>query len=484
MTLKLYNTLSQKKETFVPKDKHNVKLYVCGPTVYDLLHIGNFRGAIFFNFLRHWLEILGYTVNYAVNFTDIDDKIIQRAHELNKDPLQLSEFYIDEYVKDYQSLSLSPHSINPKCTHHIPSMILFIENLIKKQKAYHVDGSVFFEVSTYKEYGKLSNKNIDDLGQVHRVDPDPRKKSPLDFILWKPAKAGEPAWDSPWGKGRPGWHIECSAMNKEIFGDQIDIHGGGIDLIFPHHENEIAQTEALTDKPFSTFWVHHNFIRFGDDKMSKSKGNVVQARSFIQQYHPEILKFLILSVHYRSEINFETKQIYQAISRLARIYKALKEAKELAENHHPSNEFNAVLNESSTKFKEGLNDDLNTPIAFAAIFELIRHFNNELTTLKKKNPLLKGAAFQTYQFIIEKGKAFSLFQEDPSTFLKDCDAILIKEKNINKTQIQDLIEKRNLARQQKDFALADSIRQQLLDLDIIIQDTPTETLWEVNKTLS
>lgn len=481
MHLNLYNTLSRKKETFKPLDKNNVKLYVCGPTVYDLLHIGNFRGAIFFNFLRNWLEEVGYNVTYAVNFTDIDDKIIKRANERDKDPLELSQHYIKEYMIDYNSLSLKKHDINPTCTQHIGGMINFIENLIKENKAYHVEGTVFFNIDSFKEYGKLSNKNCDDLGQVHRIDPDPRKKSVLDFVLWKPAKEGEPSWDSPWGKGRPGWHIECSAMNKAIFGDQIDIHGGGIDLIFPHHENEIAQSEALSNKTFSTFWVHHNFIRFGDDKMSKSKGNVVQTRDFINQYHPEILKFIILSVHYRSEINFEKKQIYQSISRLCRIYKALKDAAQLADNYPASDSFEALVKETNEKFNNGLNDDLNTPIAFAALFELVRQFNNELGSKKKKDPQLKGAAQHLLNVFKERSKILSLFNEDPDDFLKQCDEILIKEKNINPDNINELIQKRNDARKNKDFATADQIRDELIESEILIQDTPEGTIWEVNK---
>ncbi|RAP32218.1 cysteine--tRNA ligase [Candidatus Marinamargulisbacteria bacterium SCGC AG-414-C22] len=481
MTLTLYNTLSRTKETFKPLHEKNVKLYVCGPTVYDLLHVGNFRGPIFFNLVRNWLENLGYNVTYAVNFTDIDDKIIKRANETNKDPLQLSQHYIAEYKKDYARLSLKKHDINPTCTNHIESMVTFINDLIQKDKAYHIEGTVFFSVPKSKDYGKLSNKKIEDLDQFNRIDPDTRKHSNLDFVLWKPAKPGEPSWDSPWGKGRPGWHIECSAMNKDIFGEQIDIHGGGIDLVFPHHENEIAQTEALTEKKFSTFWVHHNFIRFGDEKMSKSLGNVIKTRDFVNDYHPEILKFLILSVHYRSEINMEQKQVHQAIGRLCRIYKTLKEANKIANNYTPSSEFEQAYTNADTKFTAGLNDDFNTPIAFAALFELIRHFNHDLTQKKKKDHTLQGAAYKLVEWITSKGSLLALFQEDPSLFLKHCDNILIKAYNLDTNWIEEQIKNRTTARQAKDFTAADQIRDTLLKKNILIQDTPTGTTWEINK---
>ena len=270
MSLIIYNTLSKKKEVFSPIKAPDVKFYVCGPTVYDLLHIGNFRGVIFFNVVRRWLERLDYSVNFVLNFTDIDDKIIARAAENNTDTRSLTAHYIEEYQKDVSLLDIKPHDINPKCTDHISDMITFITGLIETGHAYEIDGSVFFEISTFSEYGKLSGKKLDDLNAGHRVDPDPRKRNRLDFVLWKPAKDGEPSWESPWGHGRPGWHIECSAMTHAHHGEQIDIHGGGIDLIFPHHENEIAQSECFTGKAFSKFWMHHNFIRFGDDKMSKS----------------------------------------------------------------------------------------------------------------------------------------------------------------------------------------------------------------------
>jgi len=484
MTIKLYNTLGREKQDFKPHNPDEVKIYLCGPTVYDLLHIGNFRGVIFFNLVRRWLEHLDYGVKFVLNFTDVDDKIINKAAENNEDALTLSKRYIEEYKADYARLQLSPHELNPKCTDHIDDMIQFISGLINKNHAYATDdGSVFFDIHSNKDYGKLSGKNIDDLEAGHRIEPDPRKKNPLDFVLWKPAKEGEPSWESPWGNGRPGWHIECSAMNHAIFGDCIDIHGGGIDLIFPHHENEIAQSESLTGHCFATYWMHNNFIRFGDEKMSKSLGNVIKARDFMDTYHPEILKFMILSVHYRSELNIDQNNSHQSISRLARIYHAIQMAQQYPspQANQAHDAFEAVLTSASEKLTEGLNDDFNTPIAFASIFEVVREFNALTDSLKKKNPQLHSAAASFLKWINEKGKLLALFQEEPNTFLSTLDAILIKEKNIDIQEVDRLIEARNKARAEKDYEKSDQLRDALLKLDIQVQDGPDGTTWEVKK---
>ncbi len=482
--LTIYNTLSKQKEVFKPIDANNVKIYLCGPTVYDLLHIGNFRGVIFFNLLRNWIDHIGYSSTFVLNFTDVDDKIIDRAKKEGKSTTELTEHYINEYKQDLRQLNLNDHDINPKCTHHIEDMVTFITRLIEKDHAYHVEGSVFFNISSYSDYGKLSGKKLEDLNQGHRIDPDPRKRHPLDFVLWKPAKKDEPSWDSPWGKGRPGWHIECSAMNLAHHGTQIDIHGGGIDLIFPHHENEIAQTEALTKKTFSTYWVHNNFIRFGDEKMSKSLGNVIKARDYMNQYNPEILKFIILSVHYRSELNIDTKQSHQAISRLARIYYALKKAKELSsdKNQSPDDSFKSRLLYIRESIDASLNDDFNTPKVFASLFEAVRLFNTEIATKKLKDPLLKGNAFQFLLLFKTYGKLFSLFNETPSPFLKELDMILIKDRNIDIEYIESQLLLRKKARESKDFSLSDSIRDKLKKMTVLIQDTPQGTIWEIDKT--
>ena len=320
----LFNSLSKKKEVFFTNKKKEVSMYVCGPTVYDLLHIGNFRGPIFFNFFRNFLEYKGYKVVYVYNYTDIDDKIINRSSEENISTYELSEKYINEFESDYASLKIKKPSFTPKCTDHIDDIIDFINDLIEKGYAYVSSNSVFFSIQKFKRYGKLSGKNTEDLLAGHRVNVNDKKENPLDFVLWKPSSENDPGWDSPWGFGRPGWHIECSAMSRKLLGDQIDIHGGGVDLLFPHHENEIAQSECRSSCTFANFWVHNNLINFDNQKMSKSLGNIIKGRDFIRDYNPEIFKFLILSVHYRSILNFNKKIIDQTIGNLIKIYSALQ----------------------------------------------------------------------------------------------------------------------------------------------------------------
>ena len=326
MTQYIYNTLTKNKEVFIPNQAGQVKMYVCGPTVYDFLHIGNFRGAIFFNLVRNWLEYSGLKVTYVYNYTDVDDKIIQRANAEGVDSSTISERFIQEFEKDFNSLKLRKHDYNPRVTEYMPQIIQFVDDLIKNKKAYVIDGEVFFSIDSFPTYGNLSGKKLDDLEAGQRVEVDQRKKNPFDFVLWKPSKENEPSWDSPWSKGRPGWHIECSAMIQSILGETIDIHGGGIDLIFPHHENEVAQGEGRTGKCYCKTWMHNNFLNMNDEKMSKSLGNVVKGRQFIEAYSAEILKYIMLSSHYRAMFNINDEKIAQTISSLARVYGSLKEA--------------------------------------------------------------------------------------------------------------------------------------------------------------
>ena len=486
MSLKIYNSLGRELQDFIPLQEGKVNMYVCGPTVYDLLHVGNFRGAIVFNVVRNWLEKSGYDVTFVYNYTDIDDKIINRANENGEDPLALSQRFTVEFQKDFQRLKLTPHSHNPKCSDHIQDMIDMIADLIEKEHAYVIDGSVFYAIRKFKEYGKLSGKNIESLEAGHRVDPDTRKKDPLDFILWKPAKEGEPSWDSPWGPGRPGWHIECSAMNHAYFGPQIDIHGGGIDLIFPHHENEIAQSEAYTGRRFSKYWMHNNFINFGNTKMSKSLGNVVKAREFMDQYHPEILKFMMLHVHYRSPLSLATEQVYQSIQGLARIYSVIKQSDQIIATVQGEAqevpEFQQAIVEAQAKIEKSMNDDFGTPSVFAAVFEVVRLFNATYKPGKKNaaSALYLAQAFQS--FLEPLGKVLALFQEPAAEFLQTLDQILIKEKNIDVARVEELIAKRNNARQNKDYALADQCRDELVAMDVLVQDAVDGTTWEVKKT--
>lgn len=486
MALKIYNSLGREKQVFEPLAGDKVKLYVCGPTVYDLLHVGNFRGAIFFNLVRNWLEASGYKVDFVYNYTDIDDKIIKRAHEEGIDPLKLSEKYIEEFEKDFNRLGLTKHEHNPKCTDHIGDMVDFVRGLIDNGHAYEVDGSVFYAIDSFIGYGKLSGKNIEELQAGSRVDPDPRKKNPLDFILWKPAKEGEPAWDSPWGRGRPGWHLECSTMNKCIHGDQIDIHGGGFDLTFPHHENEIAQSEGASGKPFAKYWMHNNFINFGDAKMSKSIGNVVKGRDFMDNYSPEIFKYMILAVHYRSPLNLSTDHIHQAMAALARIYGAMRNAEDVIaraqDERQAHGEFDKLLDQASSKITDALNDDFNTPVFMSVVFDVVRAFNDGYKPGKKVSPQMAAQAEAFLAWIRAQGMLGAVFQVSPEDVLKRLDDILIKEKGIDVAQVEALIAARAQARADKDFQKADQCRDELSSLGIILQDTPTGTTWEVKKT--
>lgn len=485
MNLKIYNTLTKQKEEFVPLKQGEVKIYVCGPTVYDLLHVGNFRGPIFFNLVRNWFEKNGYKVTYVSNFTDVDDKIIKKAQQEKVSASEVSEKYIAEYKTDYEKIGLSKHSCNPKVTEYMPEIIEMIERLIQNQKAYvSEDGEVIYSVRSFESYGKLSGKNLEDLQSGIRVEISDKKKNPLDFTLWKPAKEGEPFWESPWGKGRPGWHIECSAMSAKILGETFDIHGGGIDLIFPHHENEIAQSEGATHKPFVRYWMHWNFINFGAHKMSKSLGNVKTARSFIEQYHPEILKYMMLRAHYRSHIDFGEDQIMDAIQGLARIYSslalaetALKEKQEIVENA----KINDLLLKADNEIRGALNDDFNTSKMFAKIFEVIRFFNSQYRRGQKITPQIYSLAHMFSSWVQEQGKLLSLFNLKPETFLQELDDLLLERKNIKREDVDILVQKRNLARQNKDFKASDELRDVLIKMGIAIQDTPQGTFWEVQK---
>ena len=481
-TLKIFNSLGKKKETFKSINKNRVLMYVCGPTVYDLLHVGNFRGPIFFNFLRNWLEHLGYNVEYVYNYTDIDDKIINRSNKENKSTKEISEQYIDEFKKDYKSLKINFPTQTPKCTEHIDDIIRFIEDLIKKKCAYESEGSVFFSIDKFSDYGKLSGKKPEDLLAGHRVEVNKNKKNPMDFVLWKPSKNNEPGWDSPWGIGRPGWHIECSAMSSKILGPKIDIHGGGVDLLFPHHENEIAQSESNFSNRFANFWIHNNLINFDNQKMSKSLGNIVKARDFIKENNAEIFKFLILSVHYRSILNFNDKILNQTINNLLKIYSSLKLSSEINKSQIVSNPINSYEDYFQNKKQEinaHINNDFNTPAALSVIFELVKKFNL-LAVNKKVTPEIKFFSEKFDDFFVLYGGIFGLFQEKRSNFLKSLNNLLLKSRGITEDYIHTKINDRNLARTKKDFRLSDSIRDELIDLGIELKDNPDgSTGWYV-----
>lgn len=475
--------MTRTKEIFLPINPPEVRIYVCGPTVYDFLHIGNFRGPVVFNLIRNYLELAGYKVVFATNFTDIDDKIIRRANEKGVTSQQLTETFIDEYRKDFEILKIRPHDLTPRVTEHLPAIYEMIAELIDKKSAYVVDGDVWFSIETFKEYGKLSGRNTDELIAGARVEIEEKKRNPLDFALWKSAKPGEPAWDSPWGKGRPGWHIECSAMNKAIFGDQIDIHGGGTDLIFPHHENEIAQTEGCTHKIFSKYWMHWHMLNFSGQKMSKSVGNILSMRDFSAKYHPEIYKFMILSVHYRSTAEFNDEAIHRAISGLARVYSVLSLADYYLEQVPPSGteKMSAVTEGQWKRVLEALSDDFNMAEVFAVIYEVTKSFNQSVRRGLKVNPALTEKCIQLKLFFKHLSGLSSLFGETATAFLKFLDQKLIEIYQIDVSKVEQLISERQKARADKNFALSDQLRDQLNAMKIAVSDTPEGMHWEVSK---
>lgn len=490
MSLKLYNTQTRQKSPFVPQEPGKASIYLCGPTVYDILHIGNFRGAIFFNLLRNWLEKSGLKVTMVYNYTDIDDKIIKKAQAESVESAVISERYIKEFEKDFSRLGLRKHDHNPRVTEFLPQIISFIEDLIKNNKAYVVEGEVFYDTQAFEGYGKLSGKKLDDLVAGQRVEVDQRKKNPADFVLWKPSKQNEPSWPSPWSPGRPGWHIECSAMIQTLIGETVDIHGGGIDLIFPHHENELAQGEGRTGKAYCNHWVHNEFVNLKGEKMSKSLGNVITGRSFMDRYHPEILKYLYLSVHYRTRFDISEEKIFGVMAALHRVYQALFVAQQVLESscqEASSQELQAQAQNSkcqqfysslTQKQSQALDDDLNTGEAMAALFDGIRYFNG-LNLLKKlKNPTSQAQAYAFKNWVTSFGSLMALFEQPPEQFLDQLTDIALREKEVSKEQVEQLVEQRIKARAEKNWQQADEIRDQLDQMGIALVDGSRRG-WEV-----
>ena len=457
--MKVYNTLTKRKEEFVPINDKEVTIYVCGPTVYNLFHIGNARPFVVFDTLRRYLEYRGNHVKFVQNFTDVDDKIINRAREEGLPPAVVSEKYIEEYYKDAMALNVTKATVHPKVTENMEEIIAFVKVLIEKGFAYAVDGDVYYSTRKFTDYGKLSKQNLEELESGARIDVDDRKQDPLDFALWKARKtADEIAWESPWGMGRPGWHIECSVMSTKYLGETIDIHAGGQDLTFPHHENEIAQTEAKTGKPFANYWMHNGYITIDNEKMSKSKGNFFTVRDIRQKYDGEVIRFFLLSGHYRNPINFSEELMEQSKNALARIQNAKSNLEHLAETEalgFSSLEEEAVksLDKYRTKFQESMDDDLNTADAITAIFELIKDVNT-----KVKDGCSKEFAKQCLTLLNELTAVLGLLQEKA-------------EEGIDR-DIQDLIEQRQIARANKDFQRADEIRDILKEKGIALKDTP------------
>lgn len=482
--IRIYNSLHRKLEEFKPLKPGHVTMYVCGPTVYNFLHVGNFRGPVFFNLVRNFFELRNYKVTYALNFTDVDDKIIDRANQEKVDSLEISERYIAEYKKDFASIGLRPHDHNPKVTEYMSAIVQMITTLIENKKAYVSGGDVWYSIESFSEYGKLSGRKPDELLAGVRIEVESGKRNSLDFALWKSAKPGEPSWPSPWGNGRPGWHIECSAMVESLFGPQIDIHGGGTDLIFPHHENEIAQSEGCSHKNFVSYWMHVGMLNFSGQKMSKSLGNFVTMRDFLMQHHSEVYKWMLLSVHYRSQAEFGEEAVHRAHASLGRIYSALSLAESFVKadgDVAKDEKYEAYLKEQWGKVDNALADDFGTPQAMAVLFDVVRDFNSKMKRGQKGTPQLKGKAIAFKEWILKLGKLFSLFQEEADSFLRSMDDQLLQQKGLLRTEVDQLVQKRAQARDAKDFAKSDEYRAQLTTMGISVMDTPQGSFWEVSK---
>ena len=463
--MKIYNTLTRQKETFIPLEENKIKMYVCGPTVYNFFHIGNARPFMIFDAFRNYMEYRGYEVTYVQNFTDVDDKIIKRANEEGISPIEVAEKYIAEYFKDADALGIKRATVHPRVTENIENIITFIEELISKGFAYELNGDVYFNSQAYKEYGKLSKQNLEELNLGARIDVNDEKKHPIDFALWKAKKEGEIGWQSPWGEGRPGWHIECSVMSARYLGDTIDIHAGGQDLIFPHHENEIAQSEARSGKQFARYWMHNGYINVDNQKMSKSLGNFFTVRDILSEFSGQVIRFFLLSAHYRNPVNFSKELILQAkagMERLANSKERLVFTISHAKGHMNESELELVsaLENHRDRFIEAMDDDINTADAISIIFELARFSNTNVT----ENSSLEWAE-----------KNLSLFNELTGVLniIKDEDT----DSNDNE-QIEKLIKDRVEAKKNKDFALADAIRDELKSMGIEIEDTRQGTKWK------
>ena len=460
--MKLYNTLTRKKEEFVPLVPGHVSVYVCGPTVYNFIHIGNARPMIVFDTARRYMEYKGYEVNYVSNFTDVDDKIIAKAIDEGVDASEISKRYIEECKKDMEAMNVRPATTHPLATNEIPGMIKMISTLIDKGYAYNADGTVYFRTRKFAEYGKLSHKNLDDLRSGNRalqVTGEDSKEDPLDFVLWKPKKDGEPYWEAPWSNGRPGWHIECSVMAKRYLGDEIDIHAGGEDLIFPHHENEIAQSECANGVPFAKYWLHNAFLNIDNRKMSKSLGNFFTVRDISEKFDLQVLRVFMLSAHYRSPINFSKEIMDSYKSALERILTAADKLREINGAAGDAADTSEELEKFRTKFEEAMDDDLNTADALSTVFELVKYINTNISEESPKEAVDKAGA---------------LLDEL-------CGILGIKterKKEVLDEDIEKLIEERQAARKAKNFARADAIRDELLNMGIILEDTREGVKWK------
>ncbi len=481
--MRVYNTLHGKKEELVPIIPGKIGMYACGVTVYDLCHIGHARSAIVFDVMRRYLSFRGHSVIYIRNFTDIDDKIINRARQEGMPWDQVAKKYTEEYYRDMDRLGVGRADVEPKATEYIPEIIEIVKGLVEKGYGYVIDGDVYFEVKKFADYGKLSKRDVDDLLAGARVEVDERKKNPMDFALWKASKEGEPSWSSPWGPGRPGWHIECTAMSIKHLGESFDIHGGGADLIFPHHENELAQSEAFTGKPFVKYWIHNGFITIDKEKMSKSLGNFFTIREILDRFDPEVVRFFLLSTHYRSPIEFSDESLREAESSLDRYYSTVeriedffKESQAKDKQTKEEKSLEGVVAPFMSKFRDAMDDDFNTALALGHIFELVRELNRYLDSKpsgQKAKDLLSG----TMDLLRQTGGVLNIFNKQP----EEWNEALMETKKIpyGKEDILRKIRQRQEARERKDWSAADAVRKELEEKGIILEDKKTGTVWKV-----
>ena len=482
MPISIYNTLTKKKELFQTIEPEKVLMYVCGPTVYDSCHIGHARSVVVFDVISRYLKTQGYDVVYVRNFTDVDDKIIRRAAELGIDPKDLADKYIDEFYRDMDALYVERATFEPRVTEHIDDVIQFIEKLVQKKVAYEVGGDVFFAVEAFDAYGKLSNRQLEDMDAGARVEIDPRKRNPFDFILWKTAKAGEPSWNSPWGKGRPGWHIECSAMSARYLGETFDIHGGGRDLIFPHHENEIAQSEAVHGSEFVRYWIHNGFVNIDKEKMSKSLGNFRMIKDVIQQYHPEVIRLFLLSKQYRKPIDFNHSSMEASRTALDRIYALLLRIDEVIDGEKAS----ATASEDTSFWKifcEVMDDDFNSANGIAVIFNAVRHANRLIdekeTDIITRSLMISLSVIK--QEILRMGAVLGIGNDVPAAYFDAQRESVLAQATMDVKFIETLIAERETARQEKNWQKADQVRDQLASMDIVLEDRPDGTHWKIDK---
>ncbi|MBF0456913.1 MAG: cysteine--tRNA ligase [Nitrospirae bacterium] len=483
MGLKIYNTMSGKKEAFVPIEDNRVGMYVCGVTVYDLCHVGHARSAVVFDTISRYLRFRNYDVKFVKNFTDIDDKIINRANEEGKTWDEIAETYTKEYYEDMTKLGVAAPDVEPKATGHIAGMIDMIGKLIDKGYAYQTDDGIYYEVGKFVGYGMLSKRDISSMEAGARVEIDPKKRNHFDFALWKSSKEGEPAWESPWGRGRPGWHIECSVMSLAHLGETFDIHGGGADLIFPHHENEIAQSCAATGKPFAKYWIHNGFITIDKEKMSKSLGNFFTIRDILKEFDPEVLRVFLLSTHYGSPIEFSRESLRQTEPSLDRVYSTvlrvddfLRLFKEKTQPSKDDADFGIIAGSFKDKFVEAMNDDFNTAAAVATIFDIVREINRYLDK-KPSSPETKRLIEKAAADIKECAAVLNIITKTPQEWYQ---ALLLSHKaDITESEIEKLIIKRRQARENKEWKLADEIRGTLDSKGIILEDKEGGTIWKV-----